>query len=174
MCTDKAIFLDRDGVVNREIGYLYKKSDFEFIDDIFASCKFFIQKGYKIIIVTNQSGIGRGYYTQSDFDRLTSWMLKEFASNNVEILDVLSCPHTPESRCDCRKPKPGMLLYAKEKYGLDMGNSWLVGDKETDIEAAISAGIHQNILVRTGHRIDEKNSRALFILDSISDVKLVV
>lgn len=174
MYANKVIFLDRDGVINKEIGYLHKINDFEFIKGVFDSCKFLIKKGYKLIIVTNQSGIGRGYYTQSDFDKLTRWMLKKFSDNGVEILDVLFCPHTPEFKCDCRKPKPGMLIYAKNKYNLDMNRSWLIGDKEVDIDAAISSGINNHILVRTGHKIDEKNSKALFILDSIAEVKSVI
>ena len=170
----RVIFLDRDGVINDEIGYLHKISDFKFIDGVFESCLYFISHGYKIIIVTNQSGIGRGYYTQCDFNKLTDWMLNEFTKNGIKILDVLLCPHTPEEKCDCRKPNPGMLIYAKKKYTIDMKNSWLIGDKETDICAAISSGIDNTILVRSGHKIKEKHSKALFIVDSIIDAKSIM
>ena len=105
----KVIFLDRDGVVNQEIGYLYKTSDFKFIDGIFQACKYFQSHNYKIIIITNQSGISRGYYSENDFKILTEWMLKQFLINDINILDVLHCPHGPESNCSCRKPNPGML-----------------------------------------------------------------
>ena len=96
-------------------------------------------------------------------------MVKEFSNNNIDILDVFFCPHGPESTCNCRKPKPGMLLDAKEKYNIDMDNSWMIGDKEADVGAANSAGIDNTILVKTGHNIDESHSQAKFILKSIKE-----
>ena len=170
----KAVFLDRDGVINNEIGYLHKINDFKFIDGVFDSCLHFSNCGYKIIIATNQSGIGREYYTQSDFDVLTKWMLDKFSKNGVEILDVLFCPHTPDSECKCRKPKPGMFISAKNKHNINMDSSWMIGDKETDITGAASSGIKNTILVRTGHAIDEPNSKASFIVDSITDTKYLI
>jgi len=165
----KAIFLDRDGVINKEKNYLYKKEDFEFIDGVFDACRYFKKNNYQLIVVTNQSGIARGYYREEDFHRLTKWMLKQFKCQDIEILDVFFCPHGPESTCNCRKPKPGMLLRAKEKYKIDMKNSWMIGDKEADIGAANAAGIENTILVRTGHEIDEASSNAKFILKSMQD-----
>jgi len=165
----KAIFLDRDGVINKEKNYLYKEEDFEFIDGVFDACRYFQKNGYQLIVVTNQSGIARGYYREEDFHQLTKWMLKQFKCQDIEILDVLFCPHGPESTCNCRKPKPGMLLEAKEKYNIDMKNSWMIGDKEADMGAANAAGIENTILVRTGHEIDEASSNAKFILKSMQD-----
>ena len=165
----KTIFLDRDGVINKEKNYLFKTDDFEFISGVFEACKYFIKLGYKIIIVTNQSGISRGYYSIEDYNNLTKWLLKQFQINKIDILDVYHCPHKPDDKCLCRKPLPGMFLKAQKKYDIDMKNSWLIGDKENDVIAANASGITQTILVKTGHKIDEKNSSACFILKSINE-----
>jgi D-glycero-D-manno-heptose 1,7-bisphosphate phosphatase len=165
----KVVFLDRDGVINKEVGYLHKSEDFEFIDGIFTACKYFQAQGYKLIIVTNQSGIARDYYQEEDFHKLTQWMLVQFGNQGINILDVFFCPHGPESSCTCRKPKPGMLLEARDKFNIDMANSWMIGDKEADISAANAAGISGTILVKSGHQVDEVNSSAKFILKSIKD-----
>jgi D-glycero-D-manno-heptose 1,7-bisphosphate phosphatase len=163
----KAIFLDRDGVINKEKNYLYKKEDFEFINGVFETCRYFQKLGYQLIVVTNQSGIARGYYQEEDFHSITQWMLEQFTNQGIKILDVFFCPHGPKSSCNCRKPKPGMLLDAKEKHNIDLENSWMIGDKEADVDAANAAGIENTILVRTGHDIDETNSNAKFILESL-------
>lgn len=165
----KTIFLDRDGVINKEVDYLFKIEDFEFINGVFEACKAFNKAGYEIIIVTNQSGINQNLYSENDFKILTNWMLGEFNLKNIKILDVFYCPHGKNSSCYCRKPMPGMFLDAKKKYLIDMNESWMIGDKETDIEAAHAAGINNTIIVRSGHKFQEQNSKAKFILDSISD-----
>jgi len=170
----KVVFLDRDGVINHEVGYLHKIEDFRFIEGVFDACLYFQSIGYQIIIVTNQSGIDRGYYDESDFHIVNNWMLEQFNNKGIEILDVFFCPHGPESNCDCRKPKPGMFIQAYDKHNIDMENSWMIGDKEADIAAANAAGIRHTILVKSGHAIDEKNSNAKFILDSINQVKTVI
>jgi D-glycero-D-manno-heptose 1,7-bisphosphate phosphatase len=165
----KVFFLDRDGVINQEVGYLYKSKDFKFIHGVFDSCKHFQSLGYKLIVVTNQSGIARGYYKEEDFLSLTRWMLAQFNNQGVDILDVFFCPHGPKSTCKCRKPQPGMLIEARDKYGISMKDSWIIGDKETDIDAANAAGVNNTILVRSGHRVDEMNTKATFILESIKE-----
>ena len=170
----KTIFLDRDGVINKEINYLHKIDDFEFSDGIFDACLYFQSLGYKIIIITNQSGISRGYYTENDYQKVTQWMLNQFKYKSINILDIFHCPHGPDSTCDCRKPKPGMFLKAKAKHNTDMEKSWLIGDKEVDVIAANEASIDNTILVRSGHRIDESNSNARFILDSIQQSKQII
>jgi len=172
--TLKTIFLDRDGVINKEVNYLHKIDDFEFIDGVFESCQYLESLDYKIIIITNQSGISRGYYTENDFKIITNWMISEFKKNDINILDVFHCPHLPESNCNCRKPKSGMLLEAKYKHNIDMNNSWLIGDTEVDIIAANSAGITNTILVKSGHKINEADSNAKFILDSIYQSNKVI
>ena len=111
----KTIFLDRDGVINKDINYLYKVKDFIFVDGVFSACLYFKKLNYKIIIITNQSGISRGYYTERDYQNLTDWMLKKFKGNEIDILDIFHCPHLPSDNCKCRKPEPGMLLEAQKK-----------------------------------------------------------
>ena len=172
--TIKTIFLDRDGVINKEINYLHKINDFEFIDGIFSACHYFETLGYKIIIITNQSGISRGYYNELDYKLLTEWMLSEFENNGVKILDVFHCPHAPKEECDCRKPKPGMFLNAQIKYNIDMENSWMIGDKEVDISAANKAGILNTVLVRSGHMINENESSSMHIINSIKESNSII
>ncbi|MCF6340260.1 MAG: D-glycero-beta-D-manno-heptose 1,7-bisphosphate 7-phosphatase [Sulfurimonas sp.] len=142
---NKALFLDRDGVINKDINYLFKIKDFIFIDGIFELCKHYQNLGYIIIIVTNQSGIDRGYYSKSDFDILTKWMIEEFKRNDIEIKKVYFCPHHPDiyGECNCRKPKPGMIFQAQKEFDIDLKNSIIVGDKEKDIEAGINAGLKE-------------------------------
>jgi len=163
----KVVFLDRDGVINEEVGYLHKIEDFKFIDGVMESCNYIQSLGFQIIVITNQSGIARGKYREEDFHEVNKWMLDKFQKENVRILDVFFCPHVQEDNCLCRKPKPGLLINAKEKYDINMTNSWMIGDKEADIEAANNAGIGNTILVRSGHEIDEKNTNATHIFDSI-------
>ena len=170
----KTIFLDRDGVINKEINYLHKIEDFEFIDGVFETCRYLISLDYQIIVITNQSGISRGYYTEKDFQIITEWMIAEFQKNDIIILDIFHCPHLPNSNCNCRKPKPGMLLDAKYKHNIDMQNSWLIGDKEIDIIAANSSGITNTILVKSGHKINEVDSNAKYFLDSIQQSQQVI
>ena len=172
--TIKTIFLDRDGVINKEINYLHKIDEFEFIEGVYETCRYLINLDYKIIIITNQSGIARGYFTENDFQIVTNWMIGEFKKNDVSILDIFHCPHLPDSNCKCRKPRPGMLLEAKYKHNIDMQNSWLIGDKENDIIAANSSGITNTILVKSGHKINELDSNAKYILKSINQSPQVI
>ena len=172
--TIKTIFLDRDGVINKEVEYLFRISDFEFIDGIFDACLYFQKLRYKIIIVTNQSGIARGYYYESDYRKLTEWMLGQFNENGINILDTFFCPHGPDSLCECRKPKPGMLIDAQYRYNISMKDSWMIGDSERDIKAANAAGISNTVLVRSGHLVDESNSSSKFTIDSIKQSKEVI
>jgi len=168
----KALFLDRDGVINKEKNYLYKIEDFEFIPGVFETTKYFQDQGYLLIIVTNQAGIARGKYTEDDFNKLTQWMLTKFEDNGVKIDKVYFCPHHPDftGECECRKPKTGMLYQAKEEFNIDLKNSILVGDKNTDIEAGISAGIGFNFLISTGHLINS-NRFGVKILSYLIELK---
>ena len=172
--TIKTIFLDRDGVINKDTNYLSKIDEFEFINGIFKACQYLLSIDYKIIVVTNQSGIARGYYSEKDFQNITQWMLSQFEINGVKILDVLHCPHLPDSNCSCRKPKPGMFIKAKNKHAIDMDKSWMIGDSEGDIQAANLAGIKNTILVRSGHKINESKSDAMFFLDSIYQADQII
>lgn len=166
----KALFLDRDGVINVEKDYLYKIEDFEFIEGIFDLCKFFQAQGYLIIVATNQSGIARNYYSEEDFNILTDWMIKEFKKQNIEIAKVYYCPHHPKisGKCDCRKPNPGMFLDAKNEFKIDLKNSVMVGDKERDIEAALNAGVQETYLFDEFHKSME--SKATKIVVSLKEI----
>ena len=166
----KALFLDRDGVINVEKEYLYKQEDFEFIDGIFELCKHYQDLGYLIFIVTNQSGISRGFYSEDDFSQLTQWMLSEFAKKGIKITKVYHCPHHPQysGACECRKPKPGMLLDAAKEFSVDLANSIMIGDKERDIEAGLNAGLREAYLFNEDGSI--KNSKATKIVKKLDEI----
>ena len=164
---NKAVFLDRDGVINEEVNYLHKSEDFKFLPNVFSTLQEYLAKGYLIIIITNQAGIGRGYYTEHDFDILTQWMLQQFAEHNISISGVYYCPHHPSAglgkykqNCACRKPQPGMIKQAVKEHNIDVSQSILFGDKISDIEAGKNAGIKTNILVETGHDLTQKERDA--------------
>jgi len=163
-----ALFLDRDGVINVEKNYLYKKEDFEFIDSIFELCKFYQSKNYLIIVVTNQSGIARGYYSEADFSNLTFWMVNEFEKNGVQIDQVYHCPHHPDisGKCTCRKPEAGMLLQASKDLHVDLKNSVMIGDKERDIQAALNAGLKETYLFTNLH----VETKATKIINNLKDL----
>ena len=139
----KALFLDRDGTINVDYGYVYEPSKFVFIDGIFEFCRQAQGKGYLIIVITSQSGIERGYFTEADFAAITKFMVDRFAEEDVSIVDVLHCPSL--SGPD-RKPEPGLFLKAKEKYDIDMATSINVGDRDRDLEAGRRAGVGKNLL----------------------------
>lgn len=143
----KALFLDRDGVINIDYGYVYKIEDFEFTEGIFDLLKLFINYDYRLFIVTNQSGIGRGYYSDEDFLLLTKWMLNEFQKREIQIESVEYCNHAPEEKCHCRKPKIGMIENILSKYTVDLENSWLIGDKQSDIDLAHNMKIPHTIAI---------------------------
>lgn len=155
-----AIFLDRDGVINQDTGYVSKRDDFIFIDGVIDAMKLLQQKGYQLVMVTNQSGIARGLFSEDDFIRLTEWMDWSLADRDVVIDGIYFCPHHPtagsgvnQQDCHCRKPKPGMFLEAISDLGINASTSYMVGDKVSDLQAAQAAGVEQLILVRTGKEL---------------------
>jgi len=166
----KALFLDRDGVINKEVNYLYKIEDFEFIDGIFDLCKHYQYLGYLIFVVTNQSGIARKYYTEEDFSKLTIWMNNEFLKNGINIEEVYHCPHheSISGKCECRKPSPGMLYLARHSFNIDLENSIIVGDKERDIEAGLNAGLSETYLYDESNTV--LDSKATKIVNKLADV----
>ena len=121
-------------------------------------------------MITNQSGIGRGYYTKDDFATLTQWMIKRFEEENITISQVEFCPHSPEVDCDCRKPKTGMIDNITKNFQIDFKNSWLIGDKESDIECGKNSGIQNTIQVRSGHTFEKSNAN--FVIDML-DLKSI-
>ncbi len=149
----KALFLDRDGVINADRGYVYRVCDFEFKEGIFALCEFFAQRGYEIFVITNQSGIARGFYSERDFEILSEFMLAEFAKMGVKIAKIYHCPHL--EGCECRKPKPGMILRARDEFGVNLAQSILIGDNLSDMQAGANAGISTLCLVGNDENLGE-------------------
>ena len=143
----KALFLDRDGIINIDKNYLYKIENFEFIEGIFELVSLFVNKGYLIFIVTNQSGIGRGYYSVEDFTILMKWVTKKFQENNIKIEKTLFCPHTPTDNCQCRKPRTKMIDEVLTEYTIDLNNSFMIGDKQSDIDLAQNSNIGTSIAI---------------------------
>lgn len=145
----KALFLDRDGIINVDKGYLHRIEDVEFVDGITSLLKTAQELGYGLYVITNQSGVDRGYYTEEDVLRLHEWMTAQFKADGVHIIEFFHCPHHPEhtGECDCRKPGPGMILAAAAKYDINLSKSVIIGDKESDIMAGFNAGLYKKILV---------------------------
>lgn len=173
----KALFLDRDGVVNIEKQYVYRKEDVEFVDGIFDLCRRAIAAGYRVIVITNQSGIARGFYSEQAFHELTAWMKTEFARRGIEIAAVYYCPYHPDegigkyhAESFDRKPNPGMILRAARDFELDLGQCILVGDRARDLQAAAAAGVGCKILYRTEHSEPEAIRGADRVVDRLDEI----
>jgi D-glycero-D-manno-heptose 1,7-bisphosphate phosphatase len=169
----RAIFLDRDGVINIDHGYVHSVDNFDFIDGIFDVIRTAHANNLKVVVVTNQAGIGRGFYSVQQFYQLTSWMCKEFMNAGAPIDKVYFSPFHPteglgEYKKDdfSRKPNPGMILQAQQELGLDLGNSMLIGDKARDIQAGSAAGLGLNILF-TQERLQEMASNECHVINSL-------
>lgn len=152
----RAAFLDRDGVINLDGAYVYRESDFVLIDGVLDACRHLVELGFALVVVTNQSGIARGYYQEEDFLRLTASMRKSFEAAGAPIAGVYYCPHHPEAKlsqyrqvCPCRKPEPGLFLQAAKELDLDLSRSIAFGDKARDLQAADKAGVPVRILLGT-------------------------
>ncbi|WP_047835882.1 D-glycero-alpha-D-manno-heptose-1,7-bisphosphate 7-phosphatase [Burkholderia gladioli] len=158
----RALFLDRDGVVNLDIGYLHRPADCVFVDGIFELARRADRAGYVLIVVTNQAGIARGYYSEAIFAGFTDWMLRRFEAEQAPITHVYHCPHHPTAgqgayrlACACRKPAPGMLLAARDAYRLDIPRSAMIGDAATDMAAAAAAGVGTRLLLGAAEAPDQ-------------------
>lgn len=163
----RAAFIDRDGVVNEEHGYVHRVEDFHLLPGVHEGLKLLQDHGWKLVIVTNQAGIARGLYGEQDFARLTQHMRTLLAPSGIVIDGVYHCPHHPTAGigplrrdCDCRKPKPGLLVRAAAELGLSLRDSVIVGDKDSDLEAGRAAGLAAGVLVESGHAPSER-ARAL-------------
>ena len=174
----RAVFLDRDGVINVDNGYVSQRDDFEFIDGVIDACKVLKEKGYLLVVITNQSGIARGYFSEEQFHTLTEWMDWSLADRGVDLDGIYYCPHHAEKGlgeykidCDCRKPKPGMLINAIADLDIDASQSILIGDKASDIQAGLAAGIKTNYLVRTGKTITTEGEKiATAVFDDLNSI----
>ena len=173
MIINKAVFLDRDGIINIDNGYIFKKEDFKFTKGIFDFLKNLQLLGYKLFIITNQSGIARGYYTEDDFHKLNDFMLNEFKKNGINIEKVKYCPHhilgiieKYSVNCNCRKPNSGMIEDILKEYNIDIKSSFMIGDKESDIIAGKNVGL-KTILVNNNYNFKIK---ADFIVSDLGDL----
>ncbi len=160
---DKAIFLDRDGTINVDKGYVYKVEDLEFVEKAVEGLKLLQKSEYQLIIITGQSGIGRGKYLEEDYHKFMDHMYLQLVRHNILIDGEYFCPHHPENGigeykvdCECRKPKIGMLEKAAREFDIDLNESWVIGDKTDDIEMGRRAGC-RTILVKTGKAGEDGN-----------------
>lgn len=156
-----AVFLDRDGTINVDKGYVHRIEDFAFIPGAPEAIRLLGEAGFLVIVVTNQSGVGRGYYSLEAVHALHRHMDAELKKFGASVDAYYICPHLPQSAhgpderaCNCRKPLPGMLLQAADRFSLCMPSSWMIGDKLTDVEAGLQAGC-RSILIATGYGCDE-------------------
>lgn len=173
-----AIFLDRDGTMNVDHGYVHEIDNFQFIDGVIEAMRELKKMGFALVMVTNQSGIARGIFTEDTFMQLTEWMDWSLADREVDLDGIYYCPHHPEGtveeyrqECDCRKPQPGMLLSAQKELNIDMAASYMVGDKIDDMLAGKAAGVGIKVLVRSGKAVTEEGENAAdWVLDSLADL----
>lgn len=173
------MFLDRDGVINVDHGYVHNYDEFQFVEGIFEVCRAAKQLGYLVFVVTNQAGIGRGYYSEREFLELTDWMCNVFEAEGVIVDKVYFCPTHPEHGVGnykvesvFRKPNPGMILQAAQEFDVDLGASILVGDKETDITAGLAAGVGRNLLYDSDYSPASVNTKADGVVHHLSEILL--
>jgi histidinol-phosphate phosphatase family protein len=149
------VFLDRDGTLVEDVGYTHRLEDYRLLDGVAPALRRLAAAGWRLAIVTNQSGIARGYYGVADFERFQAWLAADLAGRGVAIEASYFCPHLPDAGCACRKPATGMLERAREELGADLGASWVVGDHAVDAELARRAGCAGAVLVLTGQGAQE-------------------
>lgn len=174
----RALFLDRDGVINVNHGYVHTAEATDWVPGIFELCRAAVAQGYVLIVVTNQAGIGRGLYTAQQFETYTRWMLDQFAQRGTPLLAVYHCPHHPtagiglyQQDCECRKPAPGMLAAAARDYAVDLQQSVLVGDKCSDMQAGRSAGVGRLVLLSSTETCTLSDGPTLIQVADLDEVK---
>ncbi|MBX4181217.1 D-glycero-beta-D-manno-heptose 1,7-bisphosphate 7-phosphatase [Sodalis sp. CWE] len=171
-----AVFLDRDGTINIDYGYVHEVSNFHFIDGSINAMQELQNMKFILVIITNQSGLARGFFRKDQFFYLTKWINRSLKNYGINLKGTYFCPHYPpinvgtfHQGCSCRKPKPKMLLEAQRHLCIDMSSSYMVGDKEEDMLAAKAAGVGTRVLVRSGKNITEKaNKIADLVIDSLA------
>ncbi|QJD98018.1 HAD family hydrolase [Mucilaginibacter robiniae] len=154
---NKAVFLDRDGVLNKELGdYVCRLEDFQVLEHNFEALKELQNRGYLLIVATNQGGLAKGWYTEEQLATMHQHLKNLYAEHGVTFTDIYYCPHHPNftGDCDCRKPKPGLLLRGIEQYNIDPAQSYFIGDRERDVEAGTAAGV-TGILINSDQPISE-------------------
>lgn len=158
---EQVIFLDRDGTLNEEVNYLHRKEDLRILEGVPEAIRMFREHGYRIVVVTNQAGVARGYYREEDVDSLHAYMNEILAGQGAKVDHFFYCPHHPEhgigkykTVCHCRKPETGMFEMAERYYQVDKGRSWMIGDKLIDVQAGRNYGV-RTVLVGTGYGAEE-------------------
>lgn len=165
---NKAVFIDRDGVIVEDVGYHHKLEDLRTVTNAIEGLKL-LSKNFKLIVITNQSGIGRGYYTFQDYERFNEHMLKELNKHKIKIEKTYVCPHKPGDNCECRKPKTKLINDAAKEFNIDLKKSFMIGDKNIDVEMGHNAGC-KSILVLTGKGMKEKeDSKADYVAKDLVD-----
>jgi D-glycero-D-manno-heptose 1,7-bisphosphate phosphatase len=162
----KVVFLDRDGVINRDSpDYIKDWSEFEFIPGSIEAIRDLTRNGFVSILVTNQSALARRFITRQKFEYVHAMMCKAIAAGGGKITDIFFCPHLPDAGCDCRKPRPGLIIQAQRKYNIDLTQALMIGDSAKDIACARNAGCGHAILVKTNKNLgDEKDLEAQRII----------
>ena len=174
--TNRALFLDRDGVVNVEVGYLHRTEEVRFVEGIFSLCRTAMKLGYRLIVVTNQAGIARGFYTEADFHALMDFIRTQLRAEQIELDAVYYCPYHPEHGVgpykrehEDRKPGTGMLRRGAREFNLSLADSIMIGDRCSDIAAANAAGLHQAFFI-SGTEQSPCNGQYLAV-DSLTEVE---
>jgi D-glycero-D-manno-heptose 1,7-bisphosphate phosphatase len=134
------VFLDRDGTLIEDRGYAHELADYAPLPGAYEAVRALREAGFGVAVVTNQSGIGRGIFGEAEFARFQSHLLADFAAHGAALDASYHCPHRPDEGCDCRKPRPGLLLRAAREHAIELGASWVIGDKDSDVELARNAG----------------------------------
>ena len=169
------VFLDRDGTLVRDRGYVHRLEDYELLPGVVSGLRKLARAGFRLAVVTNQSGIGRGYFSASDFARFQTQLIADLARQGVRVECTYHCPHRPDEGCACRKPAPALLERAQRELGADLGASWVIGDSESDVELAKRAGCRGAVLLAAveGQRglTHEEGPRATD-LESAADIVL--
>lgn len=148
---NRAVFIDRDGTINKDIPYCSRPEDFQLLPSVAESIKLLNQNGLKVVVVTNQSGIARGYFTEEMLEKIHQKMKGELAKYEARVDAIYYCPHHPDENCDCRKPSPKMVLQAASDLDIDLGQSYVIGDGNIDIEMGKKVGC-KTILIKIGHK----------------------
>ena len=157
MSKQKAVFLDRDGVLNQEMGdYVCRLEDFHILKHNFEPLLELHKRGYLLIVATNQGGLAKGWYTESELKKMHDLLKATYSEQGIELTDIFYCPHHPDftGPCDCRKPKPGLLLQGIAKYDIDPAQSYFIGDRDRDVIAGETAGV-TGILINSDQSISE-------------------
>lgn len=164
----KVFFLDRDGVLNEDRGYVFQQKDWQWRPGVIEGLQKLQREGFGLVIITNQSGIGRGYYSEEDMKKLHAWVVGELEGAGVTLAAIAYCPHAPEENCDCRKPRRGMIDQIEARIGeIDFAHSWVIGDKEKDIELGKAIGA-KTALVRSAYwKEGELSYQPDLIVDSL-------